>query len=305
MNKDEKLTMAIDIGGSKLLVGILDNSGHILASRKSLFVDPTETSVIMQIKEECHKLMTDKYRPECVGISIPGLADTKRGIWMYACFSGIANLYLTDILSREFQIPCYLENDANICAYGEKIFGCARNVTDFIWITISNGVGAGIFINNQLYDGFYRNAGEIGHIKIVRDGWECPCGGHGCLEAMVAGNGISRRFYEMSGKRLSAKEIAELARGGHSQAQECMDITGKYIGEAIGTVQNILNLPLIVLGGGVAMSFDVLKEGIERGVRKNVFLKANPDYRIEPTALGYEASLIGAAAYALYRNKAI
>ena len=303
MEKKDKTILAIDIGGSKLLVGLIDENGTILDSRKSLFVHPTRESVVNQIIQECHELMDMKYKPSCIGVSIPGLANSEKGIWVYACFSKIENLPLAELLEQEFKIPCFLENDANICAYGEKVFGCAKEVKDFIWITISNGIGSGLFLNNSLYEGINKNAGEVGHIKVVKNGPKCPCGGQGCLEAVAAGNGISRRYLNSTGKELSAKQIAFLAREGDKEALECFAETGEYIGNAIGTVQNLLNLPLIVLGGGVSMAYDLLQEGIDKGIKDKIFQKANKGYSIKVTELGYEAALIGAAAYALIRSE--
>ncbi len=303
MEKRNKTVLAIDIGGSKLLVGIMDETGNVLESRKSPFCEPTGDSVVEQIISECHALIDSKYEPSCIGASIPGLADAENGIWIYACFSKIENLPLAKILSDEFKIPCYLENDANICAYGEKMFGCAKKVEDFIWITISNGVGSGLFLNNKLYGGVNRNAGEVGHIKVEKNGPECPCGGLGCLEAVAAGNGISKRYRKMTGRNADTKEISELARNGNDIALKCMFDTGEYIGFAIGTIQNLLNLPLIVLGGGISMAYDLLKDGIKKGIDDSIYAKANNAYSIKVTELGYEASLIGAGAYALIRNE--
>ena len=290
--------LGIDIGGSKLLIGILDESGNILEKQHSLLPYPITETILLQKIEEIVSPLLKRHLPIAGGVAIPGLANASDGIWQNASFSKIENFPIASILQAKFGIPFYIENDANICAIGEHEYGVAGKEENFIWMTISNGIGAGIFINGQLYTGSYNNAGELGHCVIVPNGRKCSCGNHGCLEAYACGRAIAQRYYEASGENLSAKKIAELGYSGNQSALEILSETGYYIGNLLGSSYNILNPSLIILGGGVANSFSLLEDGIKKGIQQYIYHDANPNPKIIPTPLGYEAALIGSAAHA-------
>ncbi|MDV3428944.1 MAG: ROK family protein [Bacillota bacterium] len=301
----DKNILAIDIGGSKLLVGIINKQGKVLVSRKQMFHNPNQNSVLQAIITQTSKLKEEGYEFNLIGVSIPGLADPITGVWLYACFSKISNFPLAQILSERFMCPVFIENDANICAYGEKMFGHAKNVSNFIWVTVSNGIGSGVFLDNHIFYGYIGNAGEIGHVNVEENGYTCSCGNKGCLEAQAAGPAIVRRYREKvlsASENITAKEIADLAKNGYSPAIEIYGETGRYLGKAIAAAVNILNVPLVVLGGGVSMDFQLFAGELRDTINKYVYKTANPNLEIKHTALGYEASLIGAAAYAIYRT---
>lgn len=301
----QKNILSIDIGGSKLLVGIIDKQGNVLASRKSLFHNPNKDSVYEAVIKESTALLQQGFGIDCIGVSVPGLADPDTGMWLYACFSKISNFPLADLLSERFNCPVYIENDANICAYGEKIFGHAKNVEDFIWVTVSNGVGAGVFLRNRIFYGAGGNAGEIGHVNVVDHGYKCPCGNYGCLEAYAGGPAIARRYREQIADApadITAKDISERAKAGDSVALGIFRDTGFYLGKAIASTVNILNVPLVVLGGGITMEYELFEASMMDAIHNLVYREANRLLQVKRTALGYEASLIGAAAYAIYRS---
>jgi predicted NBD/HSP70 family sugar kinase len=300
--------LAVDIGGSKLLVGIVDPGGQVLAYRKSPFSNHnlSQEIVLSSIISECRELLREGFDFFSIGISVPGLVDSKTGMWIYACFSKISNFPIAQLMYEEFKRPVYIENDANNCMYGEKMFGHAQKVSDFIWITVSNGVGSGIFLNDRPFVGSAGNAGEIGHINVVDDGDICPCGNQGCLEAYVSGPSIVRRFKEKTGagvEGLTAQAIAELARLGNEDTIALFKETGFYLGKAIATAVNLINVPMVVLGGGISMAYELYEKSMLESVAKHIYHNANKSLIIKKTALNYEASLIGAAAYALSCSK--
>lgn len=300
--------LCVDIGGSKILTGITDGEGSVLFRQKRLFCHPDREQVVEAILEESAAALEQscwKDRPDeeisAVGVSIPGLADSEKGLWVYAPFSGIENLDVRTLLGERLRKPVFLDNDGNVCAIGEKRFGLAKDVDDFLWVTVSNGVGAGLMLNGRLYNGASRGAGELGHVRVEDGGLRCPCGKNGCLEAYAAGPGIVRRYQERTGKEkaISALEIAQLARNGDGDAKAVFEREGFYLGKAIASAVNILNLPLVVLGGGVSGSYDLFQNGLKQALQEYLFLAANRELKVLPTALGYEASLIGAGALAL------
>jgi len=290
--------LGIDIGGSKIAVGIVDDSGSVLYSEKEQLPNGTNAdSLFAVIKNKCDKI-TEKYHFDRIGINIPGLADTKNGIWVYAPFSGINNFPIADKIKKIYGKNVCIENDVNACAVGEKLFGCCKDADDFVWITVSNGIGGSVFANGKLYTGSNGNAGEFGHIKVRDDDdskFLCGCGDYNCAEAVAAGPGIAKRY----GGTLSAEEIAMEARSGNINAQNVMYDTGYYIGKALSAIINVLNPEIAIFGGGVSQSFDLLEPGIEDALSKYMFKAANKNIRLAQTALAYNAALIGAAAITL------
>jgi len=293
--------LAIDIGGSKMSVGIvnidkINNNAKILhVEKEQLPAGTTAASLLEVIKDKCDKITHD-YNFDKIGATIPGLADAKNGVWVYAPFSGIKNFPIAEKINGMYGKPVYIENDVNACAVGEKRFGCCKDSDDFIWLTISNGIGGSVFTNGRLYTGHSGNAGEIGHIKVLDDkSFKCGCGDYGCVEAVAAGPGIKKRY----GDTLTAEQIAVEAHNGNNAAINVMYDTGYYIGKALSSAINILNPEMVVFGGGVSQSFDLLERGIKEALSKYMFKAANKNIKLCQTALGYNAALIGAAAITL------
>ena len=166
--------LAIDIGGSKIVVGVVDETGAVLQScKENLPRTYGIDTVIETILRLANSLGGQDF--SAAGVTIPGLADPAKGIWKYAPFSGIGEIPIAAILNEKLGIPVYIENDVNACAVGEKVFGNCRDDKDFLWITVSNGIGGALYLNGELYPGGSGNAGEIGHF-IVEENTDTVCG---------------------------------------------------------------------------------------------------------------------------------
>jgi len=301
--------LGIDIGGSKISAGIIavdtnDNASVLYSEKEQLPAGTAADSLLAVIKNKCDKI-SDNYSFDKIGVTIPGLADSKAGVWVYAPFSGINNFPIAEKINGMYGKTVYIENDVNACAVGEKLFGCCKDINDFIWVTVSNGIGGSVFANGMLYTGCGGNAGEIGHIKVrdtaargIHDTSEdflCGCGDYNCAEAVAAGPGIKKRY----GGTITADEIAAEARNGNVKAKNVMYDTGYYIGKALSAAINMLNPEMAVFGGGVSQSFDLLEPGMKDALSDYMFKAANKNIKLMQTALGYQAALIGAAAIAL------
>lgn len=301
-------TLALDIGGSKLLAAVVDvhddkfEIGRI--ESRMLAPDCTKEKLIGIIDDAVRNLGPASF--ENIGATIPGLADPKNGIWVYACFSGIRDFPIASILSERFgNKPVSIDNDVNACALAEKKFGACRNIDDFLWMTVSNGIGGGLVLDGAPYPGHFGAAAEIGHFSVVESNvFQCGCGNFGCLEAEAAGPGIARRYerliresgkQEPVGSKLSAKEIADLARQGDFVACSVMETTGDLIGKAASYAVNLLNLEAVVFGGGVMESFELFYPAMEKSFYRRLFHSANPSVKLLKTELGYHAGLAGAA----------
>ena len=297
----KKAVFACDIGGSKLLCGLVDHEGNIIATKKTaLAPDITTDALEEQIEGFYRELSEENPDISCTacGMTIPGLADPATGIWVYACFSGIADYPVAEKIKARIGLDVYIANDVNACAWAEKIFGCCGDCDDFLWVTVSNGVGGGLVLNGKVYEGAFGGSGEFGHLVVDPEGLVCPCGHIGCMEAMAAGPAIARRYEAVTGSYLTADKISALARQGDKTALEIIEKTGEYIGRGLAMAANLLNLKKFVLGGGVMQSFDLMEDAINRTFRKEAFECPNRDAVILPTALKYEAGLLGAASLA-------
>lgn len=297
-----KNIFCVDIGGSKLVCGALTDTGEILDTYRVEYPkNYTLDTILHYIQEGYEKLK--HYDFYACGAAIPGLCDYTAGTWLYSPFSGLSNIPITQIISDITSLPTVADNDVNISALAEKYFGVCKNVSDFLWITVSNGIGGGLYLNDTLYRGQGLSAGEIGHFIVEENGRACGCGNKGCLEAHASGASIATIYNENTGKNLTAKEIAELARNGDCDAIAVWQKAGAYIGKAASYAVNLLNIDTIVLGGGAAEAFDLLEPTATKSLHENLFIKANPNIKILHSAPGRFAALMGCAALVLENQK--
>ena len=294
--------LGIDIGGSKVLLGIVGGDGAIVDTERAPVPGGTHADSLMALVLELAGRLVRRNGAEPLegaGVSIPGLADPQAGLWVYSPFSGIHDLPVADVLGRALGMPVAIENDVNACAVAERMFGGCRDVDDFVWVTVSNGIGAGVFIEGKLFRGSTLSAGEIGHIIVVENGNPCGCGRNGCLEAHASGRAIALRYRQLGGAERDARQIAAAARAGDRAAAGAYEEAGGYLGTAIACTVNILNPARVVLGGGVATDLDLFLGPLRKAFDARVFRQANHGLIIEQTRLAHNAGLIGAAAVAI------
>jgi glucokinase len=297
--QDKGQVLAVDIGGSKVLCGVVGADGQVLRAQGEPLRADGGLGGLMDAIRRCAGAALDGQRVGAVGATIPGLADAARGLWVYAPFSGLADIPIARMLADLFRVPVAIENDVNACALAEMRFGVCRDVRDFVWVTVSNGVGGAVVLDGRLYTGAHGNAGEVGHLRVEDDpakALRCGCGRDGCLEAMASGTGLARRYAEDG---VTAKDIGARARAGEPKALAAMAQTGAYLGHAVATCVNILNPSAVILGGGVSQDFDLFSDALTQAYQSRVFTRANPDVRILRTGLGYNAALLGAATLGL------
>lgn len=299
--------LAIDIGGSKYMAGLLGINGEIYVKKRYTCTESSGEKKMEGITAAIHKLIHENpdYQLEMIGVTIPGLADPKRGYWVEASFSGIHDIAVGPILKDEFGVPVYVDNDGQACALAERIFGVCQDIRDFIYLTVSNGIGGAVFANDNVYYGAFGNAGEFGHVTVVENGRQCKCGKSGCLEMYAAGPGIVRNFIELGGselidgKKADAKRITALAVIGDPAAIETFELEGYYLGKVIAEACNVLNPARVIIGGGVSLAFPIFEECLLKEVQRSIYSNANKGLKIMPSAFGYNGGLMGAAAVAV------
>lgn len=264
-------------------------------------------AVEAEICAAAHRLLQtpEGGRAKALGLTVPGLANPAQGLWVEASFSGIRQLPLAQNLSRRFGLPVWLDNDAQASALAEQRFGGGKDLRDFLYVTVSNGVGGAIVANGALYYGGHGHAGEIGHVVVEPNGRRCKCGSAGCLERYAAGPGLVQTYLEQGGappadgEKLNGEEIARRADKGDAAALEAFAQEGLYLGRAIGGACNLLNPQKVIVGGGLALAWRHYSQALHCTVANSTYGTASTGLVVEPTALQYNGGLLGAAAVAL------
>lgn len=302
---DMSTYLAMDVGGSKYVVAIITGEGKILNRRRGSWRALNAPTILSQLIEAARSLLVETNEvPVACGITIPGLADPKHGLWVEAAFSGIRNFAICEAVQKALGIPTWCENDGQAYSLAEMTFGCCRKVRDFLFVNVSNGIGGSIVSDGKLLSGSRGFAGEFGHCNAVPSGRPCKCGQRGCLEMHAAGPGIALTYEEMggapdvTGRRADCKVVADRARAGDSIAQAAFDEAGRCLGRVLATAVNLLNPSRIVIGGGVSLAFDLFAPALRQTLQERIYAGANPTVKILPTPLGYDAGLYSAAAIA-------
>ena len=268
-----KYAIGIDIGGTKISIALGTGAGKILARREIVTGIRTKTKAcVKELSANLEALIRESRVPKQkilgIGVGCPGAVNAQKGILPRSPnLPGWDGLPLSRMLSNAAGLPVFLANDANAAALGESFFGASKFSKNFIYITVSTGIGGGIVINGGLYEGSGFVAGEIGHISIVPEGRKCNCGQKGCLEAYASGTAIANyvrermtskntliRKFLYGNKKVSARQVGMAAREGDKLSIESYCQAGYYLGIGIANLLNILNPEKVVIGGGVLKS---------------------------------------------------
>lgn len=300
---------AIDIGGTKTLVGVVGLHGNLLV-QKQLQTNTVSWAVHFDncaaaLAECVQRLGLSLSQVEGVGISMPGTMDCAHGYLYHAPFAGWRDVQVTDYFTQKFAgLTVRADNDVNNCARAEMRFAGAQG--DFLWVTVSTGIGSAVVCNSHVICGVNNCAGEIGHIKVERAAPQrCSCGAVGCLEAHASGTAIARGFAVllaqspgMGSYPANAYGCALLAKEGNKEARAVYHRAGEYLGQALACAINMLNPARVYIGGGVSRSLELMLPAVKESIQRDAVAQCG-GVQILQTALGYEASLLGAAALLL------
>ena len=315
----DDLALGIDLGGSKILTAVIDRQGKMLSRDQA--VTPAKEgheAVIGSIVQSAHRALEQACDTvsgvATVGVGAPGLANPETGILLTSPhLPGWRDIPLRDIIQERLGRKTFLINDANAAALGELYFGAARGARNFIYITLSTGIGGGIVVNGRIYSGASGAAGEVGHMTIDDDGPLCNCGNRGCWETLASGTALARearqRIKEGAGtailayaggdaERVTAEVIHRAAQQGDSLAEELIARTAYYVGVGLANLVNIFNPELIVIGGGLSNIGDMLFEPAFKVAGERAYQESFRAVRFAPAELGGNSGVIGAAAYA-------
>lgn len=297
-----KYAIGIDIGGTKTAIGIVDSHGIVRTKTSlptDLSIDPNE--MVSRIAAAAKQLLEEQNLTEAqiagIGVGAPGPLNTKTGhIVKPPNMTAWHNFPLIASLRRHFEQPITFENDATAAALAEKWQGAAQDAEHFIFITISTGIGAGIFSHGKLITGSTGNAGDVGHLVIDPSAGDCVCGQQGCWEFIASGTAIARQASGLLGRDVSSKEVFELAQKGHADMKKLVEQVFRYIGIGCVTLINTFDPEKVVIGGGVSQVGDPLFSAVQDYVRNCALNPSGQSTPIVPAALNQDAGLIGAAA---------
>ena len=312
------LTIGVDVGGTKIAAGVIDERGTVLARERQRTPVSDADAAIACIADVVAKLRA-KVTPEtdasigAVGLSVAGLVDERRSTVRLAPNLGWSDLPVRDRVSTLLDLPVTVENDANCAAWAEYRFGAGIGVTDAVTITVGTGIGGGFVLDGLLYRGGFGLAAEVGHMVIDRGGRLCHCGQRGCWEQYASGNALVRTARELAAERLveasvlllkgdgspegvMGQHVTEAARLGDPVALDAYKVVGTWLGLGMANLVAVLDPTLFVIGGGVAEAGDLLAIPTSRALRDNTFGRANrPDLELRVSPLGNDAGMIGAA----------
>jgi len=284
--------LAIDIGGTKLAVGLVTREGKLLARQQAPTIREADAQTLLEtVLMLSHEVCARSARqPDVVGVGCGGPMDPCAGTVSPLNIPGWRDFPLVDRLHEALGLPISLDNDAKALALGEGWLGAASQVESFLAMVVSTGVGGGIILNGRLLDGRLGNAGHIGHLVVVPQGRLCSCGVHGCLEAEASGTAI----YAITGR--PAKDAS----------REIIERTGELVGRAVASVVTLLDLDLCVVAGSVALGFgQPFFDAAQRSLAEHTGLGFAHGAAIVPAGLGDQGPLIGAAAVGFAPSRAL
>ncbi len=271
----------VDIGGSKILLLLIDSKEKVLFREKIATPKPeTPTAITAAISDLLAQAnrslnLNAEHKPEGVGICIAGFLDHHTGLVYQS-----PNLHWNEpvgfgeLAAEALKCPVLIENDANAAVVGEVIYGAAIGHRDVVYVTISTGIGGGLFLNGQIYRGSSGFAGEIGHIKPFGTGRRCKCGGSDCLEAWASGSAIASNAETLwgtstpEGHKITTAAVFELADQGNTLAQKIIETAIESTARGLSNLVNLLNPSCIVIGGGVPGNRKDYLKKIAAGIKR-------------------------------------
>jgi len=315
VQKMKSLTLGVDLGGTKLNVGLVDAAGRLLYAHKSMIHDSKEPEmVIADISagvEAC--LSKTGQEAKAIGIGVAAQVDQK-GVVHGSPNLGWRNVPLKKKLEKQLGLPVFVTNDVRAATWGEWRYGSGRGVDDLVVLFVGTGVGGGIITGGKLLTGCTNSGGELGHITIVFDGRKCRCPNNGCLEAYVGGWAIAERAQETirtlsnQGRRLlalagsinrvTAVTVSQAYREGDLLARLLVEETGRYLAAGVVSIVNAFNPCVLVLGGGVIEGIPEFIQMVSEFTRNMALEASVEELKIVKAALGVDAGVIGAAALA-------
>ncbi|WEV29639.1 ROK family transcriptional regulator [Streptomyces sp. 71268] len=305
LSGDAGIVVGVDFGHAHLRVAVGNLAHRVLAEEtEPLDVDASAAQGMERAEALVGRLIeASGIAPDKVvgvGLGVPGPIDVATGtLGSTAILPGWAGANPRDDLAARLGVPVYVDNDANLGALGELVWGSGRGVADLAYIKVASGVGAGLVISGQIYRGPGGTAGEIGHITLDESGPVCRCGNRGCLETFTAARYVLPLLHSSHGPDLTMERMVALAREGDPGCRRVVSDVGRHVGSGVANLCNLLNPSRVVLGGDLAEAGDLVLDPIRDSVARYAIPSAARQLSVLPGALGSRAEVLGALALVL------
>ncbi|WP_342027748.1 ROK family protein [Lihuaxuella thermophila] len=308
-NKLAGYAIGVDLGVNYILTVLTDLQGNIVGEETCELHNRSLDEVIPLLKKSIQSVSNQT--PKCtygivgIGIGVPGLVDDK-GLVLFAPNLGWKNVNLKEMIATEFNTPVIIDNEANAGAYGEKLFGVGKGISNLVYVSAGIGIGTGIILNNELYRGRSGFSGEIGHLIIEVNGKKCSCGNKGCWELYASERALVEEATSLlSGNSGLGKEeidlsyLVKLANQGKPEVIRLFNQIGEYLGIGITNIINTFNPEMIIIGNRLTMAEPWISNPIHRVVENRSLPYHRKDLRIEFSNLSVYSSALGAASLAV------
>jgi glucokinase len=309
----------VDLGGTNTKIGVLNENGDIIRSTfiKTLSSEgPVKTleKIWFAIKEILQEENIDEKNLIGIGLGVPGPVIDDSVVLSFANFPWDDNLNIAEIMEKVSGKKTKVANDVNVIAMGEAVYGAAKGSSISVTVAVGTGIGGGIYIDGKLLSGVSGAGGEVGHMKLVKDGKLCGCGQKGCFEAYASAIGLVReaisRLYvnknnllyeiiEGDFNKLEAKHIFDAAMEGDEFSLDLVEYEADHLAMGIGNIISIINPEVVVIGGGIALAGDFILDRIREKISKYAYSPGAKSVRITLGKLGNDAGIKGAAALLL------
>ena len=306
------LTIGVDVGGTKVAAGVVDEGGEILTSTRRPTPSTSPVDVQQTITDLVEELRRD-YEVVAVGIGAAGFVDVDRATVLFAPNLAWRGEPLRDDVSARIGLPVVVENDGNAAAWAEYRFGAGRGENNLVCVTVGTGIGGGVVLDGALYRGRYGIGTEFGHMQLVAGGRRCGCGQRGCWEQYCSGRALlheareiadvlaadGARLLELGGGQpegIAAVEVTQAALEGDPAALACFEEVGTWLGHGLADLAAMLDPGLFVIGGGVADAGELLLGAARRTyLERSAATGHTEPAAVRPAQLGNGAGLVGAA----------
>jgi glucokinase len=303
--------IGIDLGGTKIDMGLVDPHNRITARRRLPTGDADGPQAVVeriaQSIAELTKELPDNEKIAALGVCTPGPVDHQSGtILDPPNIPGLHHTPFRDMLSERLDLPVSLEHDAKAAALGDFYYGAGRDADSMVYVVVGTGVGAAIITEGQIYRGEHNYAGEFGHMTLDRYGDLCSCGSRGCVETFMSGPWLARRYQqavEQGGwssaitdlQAITGEQVAQRAQDGDPLAVKIVVEAGEALGVAIASMAMMVNIDLYVIGGSVYKCGDLFLEPARKLVPLYSFQSVSQNVRIVATKLGTDGPILGCA----------
>lgn len=284
------LVIGLDLGGTKILSGLVDRDGTVVSEREVDTPGESQDAVLAALDAAVEELLDDHVA--AIGYGIPARLERGTGLILKAVNLPLANVDLVARSKDRYGLPVGVENDGSVAALAEWKRGAGRGAMNLVMLTLGTGVGGGIVVDGRLF----RNWAELGHVVVQEGGPPCACGGRGHLEGFASGQTADRIARDLYGHDADAQTLIARATDGDASARDALARIGESLGAAIGSLVNIFDPELFVIGGGFGAAAGELVLGPAReAARREAMPPADETLRVVSAELGAEAGLVGAA----------